>query len=200
MNLPDKCLDNFLKHARLAGVLDEGSALPHLKKGEKDFNVLELGPGDSLSSLVVAKALGASRTWLVDVDYFAKTDMAVYDKMSDELRLRGFILPFIKNPSTIDELLKECGGEYLTEGLQSLAKIPSESVDFSFSQVVLSVVLKRDFNNLAKELFRIMKPNSVSHHRVDLKDFLISKIPKLGSNERCKLHANQLVEVVVLCR
>ncbi len=40
----------------------------------------------------------------------------------------------------------------------------------------------------------------LEHGLIHAKVFLISKIPKLGSNERCKLHANQLVEVVVLCR
>ncbi len=182
MNEPVKCLDNFLKHARLAGVLDETAKLPHLKvKG--DFNVLEIGPGDSLSTLIVAKTLGATHTWLLDVDTFAQTDMAIYDGMLDELRRQGYSLPFEKCPNTVDELLKLCDGEYLVEGVQSLAKIPSESVDFSFSQVVLSVVLRKDFNKLVEELFRIMKPDSVSHHRIDLKDFMGGNLNNLRFSE-----------------
>lgn len=183
MNLPERCLENFLKHAGLAGVLDEKSTPPHLKKGKGDFNVLELGPGDSLSSLVVAKTLGASHTWLVDVGAFAKMDMAIYHEMLATLRQKGYDLPFTNEPNTIDELLKECGGEYVTEGLKSLAEIPSDSVNFSFSQVVLCVVLRKDFKELAAELFRVMKPNSVSHHRVDLKDFLGGALNNLRFSE-----------------
>lgn len=183
MNQPDKCLENFLKHARLAGVLNEKSRLPKLSKGSADFNVLELGPGDSLSSLLVAKALGASHTWLVDAGSFAKMDMGTYQEMMGVLREKGFNLPFEKNPETVDELIKVCDGKYLIEGNQSLAKIPSESIDFSFSQVVLSVVLKSDFNRLVAELYRIMKPNSVSHHRIDLKDFLGGGLNNLRFSE-----------------
>ncbi len=183
MEEPKMCLENFLKHARLAGVLDEESNPPRLKKGKEDFNVLEIGPGDSLSTLIVAKALGASRTYLVDVGSFAKMDMAIYHKMLEVLRQKGYTFPFAKDPSTIDELLKECNGEYLTEGLQSLAQIPSGSVDFSFSQEVLCVVLRSDFKKLAEELFRIMKPNSDSHHRVDLKDFLGGGLNNLRFSE-----------------
>ncbi|MEQ1546451.1 hypothetical protein [Methyloglobulus sp.] len=61
MDQHPRALGNFLMHARAAGVLDEKQSLPHLTIGS-DFNVLELGHGDSLFSIVVAKALGTSRT------------------------------------------------------------------------------------------------------------------------------------------
>ncbi|MGZ5135757.1 MAG: hypothetical protein ACXWCG_11425 [Flavitalea sp.] len=62
MNQPQRALENFLMHARAASVLDEELFLPDLKVSG-DFNVLELGPVNSLYSIEVAKALGASRTW-----------------------------------------------------------------------------------------------------------------------------------------
>ena len=171
MNLPDRALENFLMHARAAGVLDENSSLPQLKVSG-DFKVLELGPGDSLFTIMIAKALGASHTWLVDAGSFATTDMARYDQMLDFLRERGFLLPFKNNPGTLVDMLSECDGEYLTAGIPSLAYLPSETVDFCFTNSVLSVIPKSDFAKMVDELLRILKPNGVCVHRVDLRDLL----------------------------
>ena len=141
MNLPHKALEIFLLHARAANVLNKELSLPHLKVSG-DFNVLELGPGDSLFTCVVAKALGAPHTWLVDVGSFATTKMAAYDEMLEMLRQRGFILSFENEPNTVVSLLKECNGEYLTEGIHSLAHVPSGSVDLCFSNMVFQYVPK----------------------------------------------------------
>jgi hypothetical protein len=65
MNQPGRALDTFLEHARTAGVLDTESHLPRIKVKGDNFNVLELGPGDSLFTAVITHSLGASRTWLV---------------------------------------------------------------------------------------------------------------------------------------
>jgi SAM-dependent methyltransferase len=171
MDLPDKAFNNFLHHAKMAGVLDESSSLPKLKVSG-DFNVLELGPGDSLFTIMIAKALGASRTWLVDAGSFATTDMVKYDQMLSFLHQKGFLLPFKNNPRTLVDVLSECNGEYLTEGIPSLAYLPSEKVDFCFSHTVLQHIWKSDFTKMVDELFRILKPDGVCIHRVDLRDCL----------------------------
>ncbi len=182
MDQPHRALENFLMHARAAGVLDKELPLPRLQVSG-NFNVLELGPGDSLFSIVVARAFGVSRSWLVDAGSFANTEMAAYHEMLNLLRQRGFSLPFKREPGTLIELLKECNGEYLTEGVQSLAQIPSSSVDFCFSQTVLQHIPKSDFNKLAKELYRILKSDGVCHHRVDLKDMLGGALNNLRISE-----------------
>jgi SAM-dependent methyltransferase len=171
MDLPDKAFNNFLHHAKMAGVLDESSSLPKLKVSG-DFNVLELGPGDSLFTIMIAKALGASRTWLVDAGSFATTDMVKYDQMLSFLHQQGFLLHFKNNPRTLVDVLSECNGEYLTEGIPSLAYLPSEKVDFCFSHTVLQHIWKSDFTKMVDELFRILKPDGVCIHRVDLRDCL----------------------------
>jgi SAM-dependent methyltransferase len=182
MNQPLRSLENFLYHAKSANVLDEKPPLPYLEV-DGDFNVLELGPGDSLFTIVIAKALGASRTWLVDAAPFAKTDMAAYDEMLAVLRQKGYILPLDNNSGVLADLLKECNGEYLTGGIQSLAQVPSKSIDFCFSQTVLQHIPKSDFNKLAEELFRVLKPHGVCHHRVDLKDMLGGGLNNLRFSE-----------------
>jgi SAM-dependent methyltransferase len=169
MDVPNIAFEHFLENAKAAGVLDENSSLPQLKVSG-DFNVLELGPGDSLFTIMIAKALGASRTWLVDAGSFATTDMAKYDKMLDFLRERGYLLPFKNNPRTLVDILSECNGEYLTEGIPSLAHLPSETVDYCFSHTVIQHIWKSEFTKMVDELFRILKPNGICFHRVDLKD------------------------------
>lgn len=172
MNQPQRALDNFLEHARTAGILEMKSHLPQFKVKGDGFTVLELGPGDSLFSSVVAWSLGASRSWLVDADAFAATNMAAYVGLFNLLRNRGLDLPLDTEPMELADVLQACGGEYLTKGVRSLEQVPSDSVDFCFSNAVLEHIPKSDFALLASELLRVLKPGGVCVHRVDLKDHL----------------------------
>jgi SAM-dependent methyltransferase len=182
MNQPLKAWSGFLEHARTAGVLHEESALPYLCV-DSDFTVLELGPGDSLFSAVIALTLNASPIWLVDAGAFATTDMAAYTSLFSFLRLKGYTLPFKKEPNTITELLTACNGHFLTEGIRSLEQIPSASIAYCFSNAVLEHVPKHDFTKMAQELFRIVKPDGVCVHRVDLKDHLGGGLNNLRFSE-----------------
>lgn len=184
MNKPQRAFDTFIEHARTAGVLDgSGSILPRLTVKERSFNVLELGPGDSLFTSVIAKALGASYTWLVDAGSFATKDFDAYLKLKDFLQKRGFSIAFINNSKTLDDLLRECNGEYLINGVHSLAQLSSASVDFCFSNAVLEHIPKTDFTKLADELKRILKRDGVCLHRVDLKDHLGGGLNNLRFSE-----------------
>ena len=172
MNQPQRAFDTFIEHAGSAGVLDSGSTLPRLAGKGRDFNVLELGPGDSLFTAVIAKALGASRSWLVDAGPFATKDMGAFVGLFDFLHQKGFALALANDPQTPADVLSQCNGAYLTEGVQSLAQLPDACVDFCFSNAVLEHIPKEDFTKLADELMRILKPDGVCLHRVDLKDHL----------------------------
>ena len=172
MNQPQRALDIFLEHARLAGVLDVKSDLPQLKVEDAEFTVLEIGPGDSVFSAAIAWSLGATRSWLVDAGSYATTDMAVYIKFFNFLKNKGLASPIQTEPLLLADVLNACGGEYLTNGVRSLAQVPSASVDFCFSNAVLEHIPKGDFVWLADELSRVLKPNGVCVHRVDLKDHL----------------------------
>lgn len=172
MNQPQRALDTFLEHAEMGGVLDMKSPLPQLKVNGDGFAVLELGPGDSLFSVVVARSLGASRSWLVDAGAYAATDMAAYTGLFNLLRHKGLALPFDSKPMALADVLQACGGKYLTKGVRSLAQLPPASVDFCFSNAVLEHIPKGDFAKLADELLRVLKPDGVCVHRVDLRDHL----------------------------
>jgi len=172
MNKPQRALETFLEHARTADVLDREAAVPQLRTHGDYFTVLELGPGDSLFTAVIARSLGASKTWLVDAGSFAMMDMQPYAELIDYLRKQGLQLPMMKVFQTSRDLLKDCQAEYLSNGVCSLAEVPPRSVDYCFSNAVLEHIPKGDFVLLAEELFRVMKPGGVSVHRVDLKDHL----------------------------
>ena len=172
MNQPQRALEVFLEHARTADVLDREGSVPQLKRQGNEFVVLELGPGDSLFTAVIAKSLGVSRTWLMDAGSFATTAIQPYTALIGYLRQQGLAMALQASPQTLMDLLKECCAEYLTDGVRSLAQLPPNSVDYCFSNAVLEHIPKGDFALLAAELFRVMKPDGVSVHRVDLRDHL----------------------------
>jgi SAM-dependent methyltransferase len=182
MEQSQKALSTFLKHATTAGILNEEYTLPYLSNNG-DFAVLELGPGDSIFSAVIAMSLKATRVWLVDAGYFATTDIEVYKDMFSLLRHKGFTLPFKNDPNNISDILRECNCQYLTDGTRSLEQLQSSSVDYCFSNAVLEHIPKHDFTKMAHELFRILKPDGVCVHRVDLKDHLGGGLNNLRFSE-----------------
>jgi hypothetical protein len=184
MNRPQGAWDTFILHARLAGVLDESSS-PISISGRKvePFHILELGPGDSLFSGLIAQALGADGTWLVDTGSWAMKDLQQYCAMRQYLLNKG--LPFVglDQCQNVDDLLSRVSTSYLTDGVRSLAQIPTASIDFCFSNAVMEHVDKSDFPSMVRELFRVLKPAGTSSHRVDLKDHLGGGLNNLRFSE-----------------
>lgn len=136
------------------------------------FVGLELGPGDSLASAVIAAAYGATHVYLVDVGAFATSDLAVYRRMAQHLLTRGMKPPNLDWASDIDGLLTACRASYGTHGLASLQMIPSASVDFIWSHAVLEHIRRRDFLDFMRETRRILKGDGVCSHEIDLRDHL----------------------------
>ena len=128
-------------------------------------HILELGPGDSVGSAIVAASFGASIT-LLDSGYFAKSNITFYRKLSSDLAKRGLSAPNLKDASTIEDILKLCNAKYFTEGLDSFRFIASDSVDFVFSNAVLEHVRKKIFKpQLMKHLGSWLL---VGKHRIGL--------------------------------
>ena len=172
MNQPNRALDNFFEHANTGGVIDFSKTAPKFTVSGSDFSVLELGPGDALFSAIIAKSMGASRSWLVDSGAYAMTDIQIYKEFCAFLQTINYPVHHITKVNKLGELLDQCGSVYLTEGVHSLVHIPSSSVDFCFSNAVLEHIPKQDFVNLANELFRLIKRDGVCVHRIDLRDHL----------------------------
>lgn len=145
--------------------------------------VVELGPGDSLATALIAKTLGAQEIWLVDAGPFARMDLAPYVRLAAALRARGLIPPPVETFSGMDEMLRVCGARYETTGLGSLRQIPDHHVDLVFSQAVLEHIRLKEFDPLLSEMRRVLKADGVASHQVDLKDHLAASLNHLRFSE-----------------
>lgn len=160
MDDPDYSIGVFRSHTRSAG-LEKLNGL----------RVLELGPGNSAATAVVAAAHGASAV-LVDAGDYVTDDVAFYARLADRLREQGLPAPALADCTTAADVLERCGAQFHADGLESLRRIPSSSVDLIFSQAVLEHIRTNDFATTMAELERILRPGAASSHRVDLRDHL----------------------------
>jgi hypothetical protein len=141
-------------------------------KGRPGFTCLELGPGDTLSSCLLARAHGAATCHLVDSGPFARADMTPYRQLEAWLSGRGLPLPPAACDGDLTSMLRAVGGVYGTRGLASLREIPTASVDWVWSQAVLEHVRLAEFLPTMRELRRVLRTGGVCSHTVDLKDHL----------------------------
>jgi SAM-dependent methyltransferase len=143
------------------------------------FTVLELGPGDSILSGLVARSMSASQSWLVDAGAFADTDVAACHRTLALLRQAGHADLGLGDATSVDEVLKRANVTYLTRGTTSLADIPDASIDFFWSQVVLEHVPHDEFPELLRQLRRLVKPQGIGVHSVDFRDHLSNALNNL---------------------
>lgn len=149
-----------------------------------EFAALELGPGDSLTSALIAAAHGASHTYLVDVGAFARSDPAVYHYAARRLGELGVHPPALDDACDLDSLLRTCRSSYHTEGLRSLRQIPAASVDFIWSHAVLEHVRRSEFLDFVRETRRIVRAGGVCSHQIDLQDHLGGALNNLRISSR----------------
>jgi len=149
------------------------------------FTMLELGPGDSVLSAGVARALGGRASWLADAGDFASRDAQLFVALDTALAAAGLPSNGLPAGLSFEETLSRLNARYLTGGVASLAAIPDHSVDLIWSSVVLEHVRRDEFPALAAEFARILAPNGVMSHAVDLRDHLGGSLNNLRfSHER----------------
>ncbi len=175
--------------------------------------VLEVGPGDTLGSALIARAFGAAQTILVDTGRFARVDVAPYRAIAAALSdaagpsrraarrrpesgarlagspdraadFSGARAPDLSAVHTPEDLLAACRARYLTSGLASLRELPSASVDFVFSNAVLEHVRKRELQPILQELRRVLKEDGCASHEVDFRDHLGGSLHHLRFSSR----------------
>lgn len=161
MDSTDYALRVFNERAAQAGVL-------HHLKGQR---FLELGPGDSIGSAIIAAAIGAEAV-IIDAGPFARDDVEFYIAYANTLQGKGLSAPDLKDCKNVDEILLKCRSQYMTEGLASLRSLPDNSIDYIFSQAVLEHVRRHEFLATLQEFRRILKPDGVCSHQIDLRDHL----------------------------
>ena len=144
---------------------------------------LELGPGDSISSAILAQASGVKQIYLVDTGSYATRDMRVYRQLSRQLRQKNINCIDADRIDNFSALLQACNAKYLTDGLDSLHNLKNNSVDFVWSHSVLEHIRKKEFAFLFNELARIVKPASLMSHNVDFMDHLGGALNNLRFSE-----------------
>lgn len=150
----------------------------------RDKTVLELGPGDSIATALLAACHGA-RAVLLDVGAFAVKDVRIYQAMAKNLESQGLCVPpEIYRASSFSDVLSACGAVYLTNGLEDFSRIDSGSVDLIFSQAVLEHVRRKEFADIMRECRRVISPVGAASHTVDLRDHLGGGLNNLRFSER----------------
>ena len=112
MEDPSYAYPVFMKHFERVR-----KGLPH-----RAFTALELGPGDSISSAVIARSLGASHYYLVDDGNFARHDVGPYQSLATYLAAKGLRPPSLNEARTRTDVLAACHAEYGPHGLTSLQR------------------------------------------------------------------------------
>lgn len=153
------------------GVFDrhvDGAGLRGHLKGK---TILELGPGDSIATAIIAAAHGA-RAVLVDTGRYARGSVDVNIELARNLRVQGLSPPDLDGCRTLQEVLAATGAHYYTDGLDSLKALSGGSVDFVYSHAVLEHVRKAEFLATQRECARVLRSGGICSHRVDLRDHL----------------------------
>lgn len=145
--------------------------------------ILEIGPGDSVATALVAYGYGASAI-LIDTGHWAYDDVKLYQELAKIMSSKGLLVPDIRNAKSIDDILVACNARYITSGLAGWKDIGSESIDLIFSQAVLEHVRKKEFLPTIKECWRVLKYNSVATHVIDLRDHLGGALNNLRFDDR----------------
>jgi len=175
MEKPDYAYNIFRGH--FEGVSQEKSLQP-------GFVSLELGPGESIHSVLASHSFGGSKSYVVDAAKLATEDIQSYREMADFLRSKNLAVADINHAQSIEDVMDSCGGCYLTSGIASLKSIADNSVDFIWSQAVLEHVKRYEFLDTMKELHRIVRDDGVCSHRVDLRDHLELSLNNLRFSEK----------------
>ena len=173
MDKPEYALKVFRHHYDLAD----------FERKHSGFVMLELGPGDSLSSGVIAYCMGASQSYLVDANPYAKLEFGVYKNLLEYLSQQGLPTQSLADVSDVETLQKRCNLSYLTGGLQSLKTIPDASVDFIWSQAMMAMVHKSEVEPIFREFRRILRPGGAASHRIDLADHINFSLNNLRFSE-----------------
>jgi ubiquinone/menaquinone biosynthesis C-methylase UbiE len=135
--------------------------------------ILEFGPGDSILSALVAHAYGFKESILVDIEPL--NEKLIKDNLNNYDNLLRLIDIDVKKAKPIESLEYK----YLDSGLKSLHEIPDASIDIIWSHVVLQHVYRNEVDAILTEFNRILKPDGMMSHKIDLKDCICGSLNNL---------------------
>jgi hypothetical protein len=177
-------LGGMLRPEYAVGVFRRHFQNAEFARKNQPFVALELGPGDSLFSVVIARAFGASAAYSVDVGDFAADRVEYYQQLEGYLRRQGLNPPSLAHCSNLNDVMEVCNGQYFVNSVDSLKRIPTASVDFIFSHTVLQHVRRKDFRSMLAELRRIQRSDGVGSHTISISDILGGNLNDLRFSEK----------------
>ena len=146
--------------------------------------IMEIGPGDSLFSMVYSRKYTNKEFYFLDVNEYATKNLEIYFKLHKELeKEKCFKKKLVRPFEKFSDLLAFYNAMYLTDGLKSLEKIKDNSIDYIFSHSVIEHVRKNELDKLIKEMHRILKSNGIISHNINYKDHLDESLNNLRFSE-----------------
>ncbi len=166
MDRPEYAIELFAKH------FPNSTDLP-----KKPFVFLEIGPGDSLFSGIIASSKGAQKSYLIDSGDWINRDIEKYLRLIEIL----YGNDYLKDGSlkTLDDIKERFQIIHLVNGLSSLKSIPDSEVDVSFSNACFEHISSGEVYEFFKELKRVSNPSTLSSHCIDFKDHLAYSLNNL---------------------
>lgn len=147
--------------------------------------ILEIGPGDSLFSMIFSRKYSKNKFYFLDVDDFANKDVRFYKELIRKLIKDGYLNNFdIKDNFSFDELLSFSNAKYMTSGLIDFKKLKNESIDYIFSHSVLEHVRLHELEELISQMYRVIKPGGIISHNINYKDHLSESLNNLRFSEK----------------
>jgi len=182
---------NIFKHGQMESVeyskkIFEGH-FNDMKRIRKIDNpvIMEIGPGDSLFSMIYSRKFTSEKFYFLDVGDFANKNIMIYLNLQKKLEKENyFSFKLKKTCISLNDILKSYNAEYLTSGIESLKKLKENSIDYIFSHSVLEHVRKYELNELIKEIYRVLKPFGVISHNINYKDHLNESLNNLRFSEK----------------
>ena len=143
-------------------------------------SILEVGPGDSLFSMIFSRKYSNNLFYFLDVGDFANKDVHLYKDLIKKLINEGYLEKFdINEDFSFDELLNFSNAKYMTSGINDLKKLDNDSIDYIFSHSVLEHVRLSEIDQLISQMYRVIKPGGIISHNINYKDHLNESLNNL---------------------
>ena len=177
----------IFKHGEMEDIIySQKIFFPHIEAMQsinkcKNPIIIELGPGDSITSAILAKLYQARKIYLIDIGSFARKDVNFYKNYIQNLLQNNPDLAI--DPcqfNNFEDLKNLCKAEYLTNGLSSFKTIESGTIDYIFSHSVMEHIRLKDLENIIAEMYRVLKNETgVMSHNINYKDHLEDSLNNL---------------------
>jgi SAM-dependent methyltransferase len=146
------------------------TAVFQARTGRRARQVVEIGPGDSLATAVLAHAEGA-QALLVDAADHATRDMRHYRAVA---RAAGAAetARLVETARGRDAMLDRLRARYETGGVAALSAYPDGQVDLLFSNAVVEHLPLTAVPGFFAATARLLSPGGIASHGIDLHDHL----------------------------